>query len=361
MSKNNNQAVTGKMPTTEKIAFQTGAAKDDLFESALNEDQSSVLLNVLANDPGAARLYSLVQGVTASTTQVQVLDTVTLASGAVISQANGIVRYDISAATAYQHLAQGEVGVESFEYVIRMGNGALSTATATVQILGLNDAPVLEALPQNPVLVHDTSGPESVQLFSGQLHGYDVDNGAVLTYGFSSSHGVSYHANGSASVTTAYGTLTLDSQTGHYTFTVNPDALDSLRAAEEVSVNFDVLVTDEHAAASGIETIQFKLIGADEAAVVAPPDFGPQTRFVVNHGLDFINGRAILAGFDGNDRLKLAGVKQLGDIHTVDTNGDGQADASGIFVRFSNKTETVEIVLSGYLELTQAQIDASSN
>jgi len=224
MSKNN-KPVAGSTPTTQKIAFQTGAAKDELFRSALNEDQQSNTLNVLANDPGSAKLYSLAQGITPSSVQVEVLDRVILASGAVISIENGMVRYDISKVN-HQSLAQGQVAIDTFEYVIQMGNGALSIATATVEVIGLNDAPTLEALPLDPIVIEDTSGPASSQSFEGQLRGSDVDDGAVLTYGFAQTEGVVVNADGTVSLSGDYGTLVIDSTSGQYTFTVNAQALD---------------------------------------------------------------------------------------------------------------------------------------
>jgi hypothetical protein len=129
-------------------------------------------------------------------------------------------------------------------------------------------------------------------------------------------------------------------------------------------------VRDEHGAVSNVETIKFELQGADEAPLVSEPSFGDVTTFVVNHGLDFVNERGVLHGFDGNDRLKLAGVKQVSDIYTVDTDGDGRADSSALLVQFRHGgkgdenealIEPVEIVLTGYLDLTQDQIFASAN
>lgn len=351
MSKNN-KPVAGNTPTTQKIAFQTGAAKDELFASALNEDQGFVTLNVLANDPGSAKLYSLAQGITSSSTQVQVLGTATLASGAVISIDNGVVRYDISNVN-YQGLAQGQIAVDTFEYVIQMGNGALSIATASVQVVGLNDAPTLAALPLSPVVIEDTSGPESATSVQGKLEGSDVDQGAILTYGFAASECIVENADGTVSLTNDYGTLTLNSTTGDYTFVVNAQALDALGAEDAVSVGFDVLVRDEHGAVSNIETIKFELFGADEAPVVT----NPVTEFNINHGQGFINDRRVIDNFDNNDQIKVNGGKwndKIG-VYSIDYNGDGVDDSSAFMVVFNGTNHAAEIVLTGYLGLTEAQ------
>ena len=42
--------------TTVKVSTNTGAAKDDSF-AGFNEDNASVSLNVLANDPGSANIW----------------------------------------------------------------------------------------------------------------------------------------------------------------------------------------------------------------------------------------------------------------------------------------------------------------
>jgi VCBS repeat-containing protein len=127
--------------TTVKVSTNTGAAKDDIF-TGLNEDNASTNLNVLANDPGSAKIWSLDQNALkalASSQQPQELSAYTLASGARISvNADGTVRYE--GAAALQSLAEGELFNDSFIYTIRMANGALSTATATVAITGVNDA-----------------------------------------------------------------------------------------------------------------------------------------------------------------------------------------------------------------------------
>jgi hypothetical protein len=43
-----------KAATTVKVAVQTGAAKDDFF-SGFTEETANQILNLLGNDPGAAR------------------------------------------------------------------------------------------------------------------------------------------------------------------------------------------------------------------------------------------------------------------------------------------------------------------
>ena len=134
--------------TSTKVALRTGAAKDETLvslDTGLTEDQGSANLNVLGNDPGSAKLYSLAQNPTPITTSTQfpIADNVQLSSGATISMnLDGTVHYNGSTWTAAfmasaQALAQGQEITDTFTYTIRMASGALSTASITVFIAGV--------------------------------------------------------------------------------------------------------------------------------------------------------------------------------------------------------------------------------
>jgi hypothetical protein len=69
--------------TSIKVTVQTGAAKDDVFDQGLiTEDSGCIALNVLANDPGSARLWSVEQSLLSVNDQVMCYK---LDSGAVVS------------------------------------------------------------------------------------------------------------------------------------------------------------------------------------------------------------------------------------------------------------------------------------
>jgi VCBS repeat-containing protein len=129
--------------TTAKVAAKTGAAKDEVFR--FTEDDVSVNLDVLANDPGAARIYSLFQPVDtlARKDAFPVVTTAFTEGGASISiNADGSIAYDTASIQhMLQGLAAGEVFTDTFVYTIRMANGALSTASATIELVGVADLP----------------------------------------------------------------------------------------------------------------------------------------------------------------------------------------------------------------------------
>ena len=138
----------------------TPQAKDDLLTAAstgLTEDSSGVAyLDVMANDLGgnAKVLWSLDNGVnntgamggniagdllTQDTGRVEAVSTDTSLNGARIwITSDGKVGYDTaSLSTAFraqlQGLNDGQSLSDTFTYAIRLGNGTLSWATATVQ------------------------------------------------------------------------------------------------------------------------------------------------------------------------------------------------------------------------------------
>ncbi len=242
--------------TTVKVATQSGAAKDDLFASSVTEDALKGKLAVLDNDPGAAKLYSLVPltGMASSATPPVVTTGVT-ARGALISiNADGTIGYDASGlAASLQSLAAGQSATDTFEYIVRMANGALSTAKVTVAIGGVNDAPTLQSVAA--VSIVDTAADDTPAAITGKLIGSDVDNGAVLSYGL-------------VAGSSAYGTLTLGSN-GQYSFNADADKIDTLAAGVNATASFVVNVTDENGASAAPVTLQFKLVGANDTATIS--------------------------------------------------------------------------------------------
>jgi VCBS repeat-containing protein len=98
-------------------------------------------LDVLDNDRGgkSKSIFSLDQTNPASATNEG--EWVVLASGARIKFDGDQVVYDTNG--AYESLAEGETVFETFTYTIQMGKGAISTAEATIKIIGQNDAPTV--------------------------------------------------------------------------------------------------------------------------------------------------------------------------------------------------------------------------
>jgi VCBS repeat-containing protein len=170
----------------------TPQAKDDTFLT--NEDLTGVAyFDVMANDLGgnAKTLWSLDDSTStggikpldllAQDAKAEATSTDTSLNGAKIwITADGKVGYNSSTLsgtfkTQLQQLAVGEFLTDTFTYAIRLGNGTLSWATATVKYAGLNDAPVVSAIVQAAA---QEDGPAiTVDLLSNAS---DVDHNAVL-------------------------------------------------------------------------------------------------------------------------------------------------------------------------------------
>lgn len=282
--------------TTIKVASQTGAAKDDSFSSTttgLSEDMLVAKLNVLANDPGAARLYSLEQEPTG--TQMPVAMSDLTAMGATITiNADGTVQYDASALRGtLQAMAAGESVFDTFTYTVRMANGALSTAKVSVQLNGANDPPQLAAVEAQTI--SDTAADDQPAAITGQLIATDVDNGAVLHYALIG--GVPTGNPHEVQITGDYGTLTLDTQTGAYSFSVNATALNALKAGESVPVSFNVTAVDEFGATSNERVIGFSLVGAADPAEIG----GSANGAVQEDGTQAISGNLTVTDRDAGE------------------------------------------------------------
>lgn len=139
----------------------TPIAKDDQF--LMNEDEIGSIryFDVMGNDLGgnAKSLWSVDNGqandlLTRDLSRVEAMSLDTSALGASIwITADGKVGYNAAAlASTVQGLAADETLEDSFVYAIRMGNGTLSWATATVTIVGVDDQSVISGIATGKVV-----------------------------------------------------------------------------------------------------------------------------------------------------------------------------------------------------------------
>ncbi|QDV19361.1 sulfur oxidation protein SoxZ [Gimesia panareensis] len=220
------------------------------------------------SDPDTSDSFSVseVNGVSAS-----VGNQITLASGALLTvNADGTVSYDPNG--AFEYLADGEGGSDSFTYTIDDGNGGTSTATVTLNITGVNDAPVAvddalttdedsllsanalaanpttadsdaESQPLNVIAVSGGSVGSQFALASGAL--LLVDPGGAITY--DPNGAFEYLANGETD-TDSFTYTIQDSQgkTDTATVTITITGVNDDPVAED-----DAFTTDEDTVLSG--------------------------------------------------------------------------------------------------------------
>lgn len=258
------------IPTAVSFA-RIRQADDDFFTSAstgLTEDNLGlVALDVMGNDLGgvAKKLYSLDDG-TNSPNDLLTRDDARSGSasadrsahGATIwITADGKVAYDASTLYAdfkseLQRLAPGESLTDSFAYAIQLGNGALSWSMATVQLAGVNDAPVIVSAAQAGFVQEDvTLGA------SGQVSATDVD------------HGDAQHYSVAGSSAGAYGSLALEAATGQWTYTLDngAPAVQALGANESHAESFVVRVTDNYGAFAE-QSVNVTVQGTNDGPVI---------------------------------------------------------------------------------------------
>jgi VCBS repeat-containing protein len=279
------------MATTKGTAVSfndTPQATDDFFSTALTglteDNLGTFVLRVMDNDSGgnAKSLYSLDDGINSAGASGDLLqrDIVGGANrslhGATIKiTADGKISFDASTLDAsfvadLQHLTAGEFATDSFTYAIQLGNGTLSWATATVQIAGVNDAPVIVSPAPNANVVElaNTAGSATADQAAGAISFTDLD--------LTDAHSAGVVANGSGYL----GTFSLDpisqDSTGGGTgslswhFSVADGALDFLAAGQQLTQSYSVTVDDGHGSTAK-QVVNVTLTGANDAPVLQAP------------------------------------------------------------------------------------------
>jgi VCBS repeat-containing protein len=332
--------------TSVKVAAVTGAAKDDMFASSatgLTEDSSSANLNVLINDPGASVLYSLAQNVpgTPAMATFPVMTTAFSASGATISiNPDGTIAYDGSTIAGLQALHAGETWTDTFTYTIRMAEGALSTATATVTIAGANDPAV----------------------FSGDDSGSVFEDGLLVTGGTLVVTDVDHDESGflaPGDLSGDHGTFTFAAATGLWNYT-----LDNLDAAVQALNTGDTLT--ETLTVMSIDGTSHDIVvtinGEDDVAL--PPTGGGDGegegdggRHMINYGLvanDSVDedGFYIITDFGAGDFLQYSQNLTHGAPVGYDSDDNGSLDSTSVTFFYSNPDPgQIQVILIGYTDV----------
>ncbi len=255
------------LPKGIKVAFgNTPQAVDDLFQFDDSIEGSVQILDVMANDKGGAAksLYSLDNGANqdgspngSQTSDLLTQDAVNAVNYSALGAriwitSSGKVAYDASTID-WSAVGSATTLTDTFTYAIRLGNGALSWATATVQIeiTDGNSAPVITSGPQTGAVVEDL-----VFAAAGQVTATDADAGDTLSY------------SGNAAGT--YGSFAIDSATGEWTYTLNNAAsgVQGLAQGQSVSEVFTVTVTDGFGA-TATQNVTVQVSGANDAPVAA--------------------------------------------------------------------------------------------
>jgi VCBS repeat-containing protein len=256
----------------------TPQAGDDLYAASttgLTEDQLFITyLAVMANDLGGAAktLYSLDDGtsslglvsatdlLTQDMARTEALSTDCSAHGARIwITKDGKVGYDASTLSAefqaqLQELPAGATLTDTFTYAIRLGNGTLSWATATVAIAGVNDAPTVTG-----AVIGEAVEDGTRMTLNALAHASDVDAGATLSV-----------TDLPASLPTG---VSYDAATHCFTLDPSDEAFQHLAAGVRTTVTVHYGVTDGTATTAA--SVSWTVIGTNDAPVVTGAVTGP--------------------------------------------------------------------------------------
>src|SRR5258705_314650 len=295
---------TASLTITVNGVNDAPVARDDAKSG--NEDSTitgSVATNDSDADDGATLGYALVGAAPAGLTF------------------NGDGSWSLDASdAAYQHIAQGSHQDVVVSYTVTDEHGASGTASLTITVNGVNDAPTLQAVTSGSIAEIDQSSSTTSGGLSGSLVGADVDDGATLTYGIAGGT----VAAGISTLVNTYGTLTVNTSTGAYNFAPNAAAIEGLDVGENPSLNFTLTVSDGIAPAVS-QPYTINLTGADDTPALAAVTSGSiaeinQSSSTTSSGL---NGTLVGSDVDGETlTYGIQGVTPVGGIATlVDTYG----------------------------------------
>ncbi|BCA03166.1 hypothetical protein H12S4_40700 [Bradyrhizobium diazoefficiens] len=266
-------------PQATNDIFTSGLTAAGVSISLTEDNLQPVFFDVMGNDLGgnAKTLFSIDNGInnsgamsgysaadllTQDTARVEATSSDTSLNGAKIwITADGKVGYDASALSAQvAALSAGDFFTDSFIYAIRLGNGTLSWATATVRIAGVNDGPVAAA---DTSAVKEDTAPNSV---SGNVLINDTDADTHDSHSVTAINGSATKVG--ADVVGTYGTLHLNSD-GTYTYTLNNAQanVQALAADQLVYDTFSYTNSDNHSG-SCTANLTITVTGTNDAPVI---------------------------------------------------------------------------------------------
>jgi VCBS repeat-containing protein len=212
-----------------------------------------------------------------------------LASGALLTlNADGTFAYDPNG--QFEALGNGQTATDSFAYSIDDGNGGTDTATATVSVTGVNDAP--GAVNDNVSTNEDSVLSASVFDNNGNGSDFDVDDSLDVFVS---------ELNGnpaSIGIVTALASGALVTLNADSSFDYNPNGqFEALGSGETAQDSFEYTIEDGFGATS-TATVTVDIIGVNDAPVI---QFGPLDQLATVNSAFFTDFNPIDVFFDIDD------------------------------------------------------------
>jgi VCBS repeat-containing protein len=165
--------------------------------------------------------------------------------------------------TAIEALDVGESGSDTFTMTVGDGSGSPMTQTYTVTVTGADDAPTLATVTSGTIAEVGQSATTTDAGLGGTLGGTDVDV-ETLTYGID---GGTAGSAGTVTKAGTFGTLTVTTASGAYTFTKNTAAIEALDVGESGTDTFTMTVGDGDGSPV-TQTYTVTVAGADDPATL---------------------------------------------------------------------------------------------
>ncbi len=208
----------------------------------------------------------------------------------------------------FNALALGESAIVTFQYRVddqstRPGfdeSRYSEYETVTLTITGTNDVPVIEDTSVITAIAKEAGNNDDGTIVdgtiaTGQMISSDVDNNSIATWS---------HSGGE---TSDYGSFTIDSSTGIWTYTVDVtpgSAADKLEEGESYNETFEVTVTDEHGA-TDTKVVTVTIQGTNDSPIA-----------IQDHQITVVS-KDFLGDGDHTNPWNTAGVEIDGTIHTI--------------------------------------------
>ncbi|CAE7874887.1 unnamed protein product [Symbiodinium microadriaticum] len=238
---------------------------------------STVSGNVIGNDDQGGNPPVEVSDVNGSA-MVGNSVTLNLASGAILKvDRDGDYLYDDN--NAFASLTAGQTSVDTVSYTIKDTNGNTDSATLSVTVVGVNDAPEVQGV--------TVSASEDGAAVTGSFVGDDIDSdddGNSLNYAIAGSP-----ASGSLS----------NNNDGSFTFDPGSD-FQSLAQGETRTFNLGYTATDSHGAVSNTGALDIIVSGVNDAPTIGSASFDISEDATAFTGLSL---SAIANDVDSDDNL----------------------------------------------------------
>ncbi|WP_197995863.1 Ig-like domain-containing protein [Gimesia algae] len=306
---------------------ENAAGSGDLFADNLNGADSDA-------DPNDVLVVTHLNGIATSNGNTIIGTPITLNSGAILTvNADGTYNYDPNG--AFESLAESDTGLDSFFYTINDGNGGTATASVSITIDGVNDAPAVSS----EVTVSMT---EDDAVFTLDLLANASDPDTTDTLSVSNLTLVSVDNSG---VTINGNSLEID-----------PASYSSLAEGESVDIVYSYDVIDGNGG-SVSQTATITITGVNDPPTANNDAFGIVKNLVLNASVLTDNGSGADSDPDTSDTFSVSQVNgQAGDMGTeitLDSGAKLTLHADGDFT-YDPSTRTDYATITGVTTATDS-------